>query len=452
MSNAILDGLRSVTAGWARTKKSRANGTSTTQESDSSGRVMQIKEAAFTVLPQAYLKASANGTLPAHARQLMYAARPMVMKLTGGKCWRSSDYFTQHILSEYMEQRGRNSLSDIVGDLSGDEEWNIVFDARGHLHEPHTGRAIPLGTLQVKDYLASISSGMPAGVSSFNLNNRLVDTCGPIRRYAGVLFIEKEGFMPLLAVAQIAQKYDLAIMSTKGMSVVAARRLIDRVCGGYNIPLLVLHDFDKSGFSILATLQNSTRRYQFRNEITVIDLGLRLKDVEAYGLDSEAVDYNKAEDPASNLRLNGATESEVEFLCGEQDSDGKWHGKRVELNAFTSDKFIEWLEAKLDESGIEKVLPDDATLENTFKRAVGIEFINDQAAALCAAAAAHSRSITSPADLTALVSALLDQNPALPWDTAVGMIAAEAFKADAGAGTCGARESGSNNSNISKGV
>lgn len=44
------------------------------------------------------------------------------------------------------------------------------------------------------------------------------------------------------------------------------------------IPLLVLHDFNKSGFSIIGTLRRSNRRYTFANEIEVVDLGLRLPD------------------------------------------------------------------------------------------------------------------------------------------------------------------------------
>jgi hypothetical protein len=48
----------------------------------------------------------------------------------------------------------------------------------------------------------------------------------------------------------LAEKYDLAIMSSKGMSVTAARQLADRICSRYNIPLLILHDFDIAGFSI----------------------------------------------------------------------------------------------------------------------------------------------------------------------------------------------------------
>ena len=45
-----------------------------------------------------------------------------------------------------------------------------------------------------------------------------------------MLYIEKEGFDPLIEQAQIAERHDLAIMSCKGMSVTAARELVDRTC------------------------------------------------------------------------------------------------------------------------------------------------------------------------------------------------------------------------------
>jgi DNA topoisomerase VI subunit A len=64
----------------------------------------------------------------------------------------------------------------------------------------------------------------------------------------------------------LAEKYDLAIMSSKGMSVTAARRLADKICSQYKIPLLILHDFDIAGFSIAATLGANTRRYSFQNQ------------------------------------------------------------------------------------------------------------------------------------------------------------------------------------------
>jgi hypothetical protein len=60
-------------------------------------------------------------------------------------------------------------------------------------------------------------------------------------------------------------------------------------CGACDIPLLILHDFDKAGFSIFGTLSLDNRRYVFEHDIRVIDVGLRLKDVQACGLEPERV-------------------------------------------------------------------------------------------------------------------------------------------------------------------
>src|SRR5262245_30154638 len=162
--------------------------------------------------------------------------------------------------------------------------------------------------------------------------------------------------MPLFKRVHLAERYDLAIMSTKGLSVTASRALVDELC--QDIPLLVLHDFDKAGFSIAGTLQRDTRRYEFRNNIRVIDLGLRLADVEANDLESESVSYGRTS-PISNLLDNGATREEVDFLC-DSSEHGMYWGERVELNAFTSGDLVAWIEAKLQENGIGKVIPDPA--------------------------------------------------------------------------------------------
>ena len=105
----------------------------------------------------------------------------------------------------------------------------------------------------------------------------------------------------------------------------------------------MLHDFDKAGFSILGTLHRSARRYQYRNRVEVIDLGLRIEDIA--GLETEDVFINSKEKAAQNLVENGASPEEVEFLLEQ----------RVEINAFPSDELISWLESKLDQHGVAKV-------------------------------------------------------------------------------------------------
>ena len=89
-----------------------------------------------------------------------------------------------------------------------------------------------------------------------------VKTYGPDGSFGAVLYVEKEGFMPLFERVKLAKRYDIAIMSSKGMSVTAARDLVNGVCGEA-IPLLVLHDFDAAGIIIKDTLENDTRRYSY---------------------------------------------------------------------------------------------------------------------------------------------------------------------------------------------
>ncbi|MGI9069670.1 MAG: hypothetical protein ACR2HX_25110 [Pyrinomonadaceae bacterium] len=61
--------------------------------------------------------------------------------------------------------------------------------------------------------------------------------------------MEKEGFTALLNHSQIGKRYDIAIMSTKGFSVTASRRLVESLSAA-GVTTLVAHDFDVSGFTI----------------------------------------------------------------------------------------------------------------------------------------------------------------------------------------------------------
>jgi Z1 domain len=118
--------------------------------------------------------------------------------------------------------------------------------------------------------------------------------------------------MPLLERARLAKKFDIAIMSCKGMSVTAARQLVDRTCARYRTPLLILHDFDISGFSIAKTLCSDTRRYSFRNEFQTIDLGLRLDDVRNLELESEPVSLAAKKDKNTWVRETLAARGDTE--------------------------------------------------------------------------------------------------------------------------------------------
>ncbi|MGH6864886.1 MAG: hypothetical protein ACREDO_01600 [Methyloceanibacter sp.] len=158
----------------------------------------------------------------------MYAARPLIQETADRGLGKDFDkYFTQTLLPDYVEETG--------------VDWNVVYDARGHFAEPHTEETVPLGTLQVRDCLGRVGEHEVPELE-FDIREEHHPTRGPKNRYGAILFIEKEGFLPLFKAVSLAERYDLAVMSTKGMSVTAAR-------------------------------------YRYSSRLKVIDLGLRLNDI-----------------------------------------------------------------------------------------------------------------------------------------------------------------------------
>jgi hypothetical protein len=359
---------------------------------------ISIRSVAFKVIPEAYKKASGDGRYPANARQIMYAARPAIQEETGRRL--DDKYFTQILLPDYI--RGHAEARG----------WDVVYDARGHLEEPHNGRIIGIGTSEVEEYLAS-RGPLFAGIGLPDFKYSVKDIRGPGYRYGALLYIEKEGFVPLLENSGIPERYDLAVASSKGLSSTAARGLIAGLSG--QVKILVLHDFDKAGFSILGTLQRDTRRYTFDFVPEIIDLGLRLKDVEGWHLQAEKA-YYRGRDPWPNLRENGATNEEVEFLLKQ----------RVELNAFTSEDFIAWLEGKLHDQGVEKLIPDDALLERVYRRVKSLDLWQKFFDGHRDDIEAKLAKLKIPKDLRKRVARHLDKDPETPWDLALGELNDEA--------------------------
>jgi len=376
-------------------------------------RTWNIREAAFHVMREAYMNASANGELPANARQVMYAARPLVLDLTRGRCWKNSSYFTQVLLPDYVERYPEET-----------ESWDVVYDARGKLIEPHTGERADLGTVEVRKYIARWGASLSENIPQFF--DKGVETVGPGLRYRFALFVEKEGFNELWEAVHLAERYDMAIMSTKGMSVTAARTLVEKL-SEHGVTVLVLHDFDKSGLSIVNTLRTDTRRYRFGAPPRVVDLGLRLEDVRAMNLQSEPVEYDSKKDPRINLRESGATEDECAFLV-RAGRPGQWRGERVELNAMTSDQLVKWVEAKLAEAGVCKVVPGDDDLARAYRRAARI--VAAEKAIAEALADIEDESVPIPEHLGDRIREHIT-GTAIPWDDAIVNMVREAERIQA---------------------
>jgi hypothetical protein len=395
IANDMIDAVETATRKWARQKKSeerhpgmiRYRMSRMTREPRTSQ-----KDAAWQVMEEAYMAASGGGRLPALARQIYYQARPKIMALTENKEL-AYGYFSQTLLPDYIEEHG--------------VDWNVVYDARGHFEEPHTNRRIGCGTIEVGNYLHATNEPI---VTRADFSDAGVDVIGPAGGISGVLFCEKEGFNPLFKAVNLANRHDLMIVSTKGVSVTAARRLIDAICGSAGLPLFVLHDFDVAGFMILGTLQRDTRRYQFSHPVEAIDLGLRIEDIAGLEREPAAATKTSAANLRAQLAENGATDAEIAILLNE----------RVELNAVASDDLIAMIERKLKDYGLKKVIPEDNLLGEAYRAFHRSKELREEFEDL--ESEFEESEIKVPKNLKNQVRAMLEKHPDLRWDDAIQIV------------------------------
>ena len=281
-----------------------------------------LKEAVFTVMEQAWSQATGSGAMEASARTLFYQARPLVQRFTAAEL--TDTYFTQTLLPLYQKE---------VRALPG-----VYYEARGTLYEPHTGQAFELGTRQVEDYTF------------------------PAWCYDKIAFFEKQGLWPPLRSAQLAERYDMAIVAGEGYATEAAGKLLERADKTHNYQLFVMHDADPAGYNIARTLREETGRMP-GYQVEVIDLGLTIEDGLGMGIQPETFTRKKA--LPKGLRL---TERARQAFVGRgvRDDDGKitsWICERIELNAMTSPQLIAYIEKGLaDHGATAKVVPPDDLL------------------------------------------------------------------------------------------
>jgi hypothetical protein len=117
------------------------------------------------------------------------------------------------------------------------------------------------------------------------------------------------------------------------------------------------------------------------------------------------------------LREHGATEDEIEFL----------KDKRVELNAMSSPQFIQFIERKLIEHGVDKLIPDGETIKDHARRLTERQLSQNLLAAFekdIADGADAAANALSP-DIRELIRAELRRDPNLSWDTALANVLPE---------------------------
>lgn len=288
------------------------------------------KAAVFTVMAEAIAHTSGNGEFPIPQRNLFYAVRDRIQRhgcdFAPGKD--GQNYFYK-LLTAYQREHG-----PIAG---------LCYDPRGELHEPHTGKTVPLGTRDVAGYVL------------------------PDHVFDKILYVEKEGFGPIFQRARLMERYDLAIAGGKGQPVEAIRALFERAQAG-DYKLFVLHDADPAGYSIARTIAEETDRMPGYS-VDVIDLGLTVDDAIDRGLPTEGFTRGSALPWWMPERL---TPRALEWFEGTQVAwhpKPQWAGTRVELNAFAAPALIAYIEAGLEANGATgKVIPPGELVEAEARR------------------------------------------------------------------------------------
>jgi hypothetical protein len=253
-----------------------------------------------------------------------------------------------------------------------------------------------------------------------------VETAGPECRFGGVLLLEKAGLLPVVRAAWIGERFDLMVAATQGQGVTAVKEFIEELAEAHpGVTVYLLHDFDIDGTSIAACLAGKdSKSWRWSVEANVIDLGLSLEQVKTWNVQDESVTGSGDRIPL--LRDNGCDQEEIDYLVAEQRTvDGKavWSGRRAELNGLIGQRFINFIEARLDKESCEKVIPGDDALTDAYTRAAVIARIN--AGIEQVIASLDTDGITPPDDLADRLADLLHEEPDQSWDEALIELVAE---------------------------
>jgi GNAT superfamily N-acetyltransferase len=278
-----------------------------------------IKDIVFEVLPRAIRNAGTTF----NRRDLYYATRPLAYNHFEWEIGKTLDYsyFSQGLLTEYQEEHG------VIAGM-----WT---DPRGHLHEPHTGNSVALGTREIAAYQF------------------------PEYTFDKILYVEKEGELPKLQAAKLGERYDMAICSGKGQPTEAVRSLFERAEGG-DYQLFVFHDADLDGYDIARVMAEETRRMPDYS-VDVVDIGLTVEDALEMGLASEP--FHRKKNISWELRMR-LSDTAKEYLYQRNGYSRGISGQRFELNAILPDtRRVEYIERKLEENGVRgKVIPPEEKL------------------------------------------------------------------------------------------
>ncbi|MEO1652567.1 MAG: hypothetical protein AAFU64_03390 [Bacteroidota bacterium] len=287
------------------------------------------KKVVIQNIDPAIQKASGQGQYRYSLRQLYYVMRPMVMQETGREL-RYANF--SNIITDYEFETGQ--------DLPG-----IYRDERGTLLHPHSHQEVKLGTKNIEQYQR------------------------PIYNFNKILYSEKEGFFEILKDAGFCEKYDCALLTSKGFASRAARDVIDLLAETEEeLFFFCIHDADLSGTLIYQALQGATRARPER-KVHILNLGLEPWEGLEMGLEVEKLEKRSTKTAAQYiLDFDQKMGEKKPFQFEAYDRWAEWQEWlkyfRIELNAMDTPTFLDWLDRKFSDLGIGKVIPQETYLKD----------------------------------------------------------------------------------------
>ena len=137
---AIEDAILDVTKRWAKQRTAEVRDANAARRRlerlTRADKPQTLRDVAFDVMTEAYMEASDDNKLPANARQVMYAARPKILAVTG-ETELSNAYFTQTLVARLCER----ALGRVRGlGCRLERSRALRRTAHGQAHRPrHTG-------------------------------------------------------------------------------------------------------------------------------------------------------------------------------------------------------------------------------------------------------------------------------------------------------------------------
>ena len=196
----ILAVTKQVTQKWTKARKAEERGSRSrhSREYIYSDRV-GFTEVADSIIPAGYAHASGGGLYSVSLRQMYYACREAFREHTDREI--EAAYFSQTLLRQYLNRNPELTAT-----------WKITADPRGTLTIPNAANKvrIPCGTIAIEQHLSDVSVPIDPLNVSLKLRTQWPSLAGG-KRYQAVVYIEKEGFEPLLLEAKIAERFDIAI-------------------------------------------------------------------------------------------------------------------------------------------------------------------------------------------------------------------------------------------------